>query len=84
MIGNAATLPPETLGVGAIPSSAARGRRLRHVFETLIDRRSYGEENANALRAEFLCPEGQEPARTGTPLALDGHYPEGGPLADRD
>ena len=64
----------------------ARDNAAEHirVFETLIDRRSYGEENANALRAGFLCPEGQEPARTGTPLALDGHYPEGGPLADRD
>ena len=35
------------------------------------------------VRAEFLCPEGEEPQRTGTRLPLDAPYPDGHPLADR-
>jgi len=42
------------------------------------------ERTAKVLRAQFLCPEGTEPRRTGTPLALNAPYPDGHPLANRE
>ena len=85
MIGNAETLLPETLDDGAVPSIPSCWATPPPFFEAMIARMPYGDEDrANDLRAEFLCPDGTEPVRTGTPLALDAPYPDGHPLADRE
>lgn len=39
---------------------------------------------SSELRAEYVCPPGEEPERTGTRLPLDAPYPEGHPLNDAD
>ena len=85
MIGDAGTLLPETLDDGTVPSIPSCWATPPPLFEAMIDAHvaTATRDCANKLRAEFLCPEGTDPARTGTPLALDAPYPEGHPLADR-
>ena len=85
MIGNVETLLPETLEDGTVPSIPACWAAPPPFFEAMVDRMSSGRQDwANNIRTEFLCFEGTEPARTGTPLALEEPYPDGHPLADRN
>jgi hypothetical protein len=80
MIGNAGTLLPDDGGL-TIPSC---WKTPPEGFDALVQRVSDQESRfADAVRAEFLCPEGTEPQPTGTPLPLDAPYPDGHPLAGR-
>ncbi len=84
MIGDANTLLPETLDDGSVPSIPSCWATPPPFFEATIASLSRGlEDGANDFGAEFLCPDGAEPTRTGTPLALDAPYPDGHPLANR-
>ena len=71
MIGNVQTLLPN-VGNLSIPSC---WKTPPEGFDALVDR-------VAEVRADFLCPAGEEPQRTGTPLAVDAPYPPGHPLAD--
>jgi hypothetical protein len=85
MIGNSETLLPETLDDGSVPSIPSCWTTPPPFFEAMVARQSFGiDDLANDLRAQYLCPDGAEPARTGTPLALDAPYPDGHTLADRE
>jgi hypothetical protein len=80
MIGNTDTLLPDT-GTLTIPSC---WKTPPEGFDALVERVARLERRAtDAIRAEFLCPEGAEPQRTGTRRSLDAPYPDGHPLADR-
>jgi hypothetical protein len=86
MIGNAKTLLPETLEDGTVPSIPSCWSAPGPAFlDDLIFGMAYPppeNKSFEDLRAEFLCPEGKEPRRTGTPLALDVPYPDDHPLSD--
>jgi uncharacterized protein YjbI with pentapeptide repeats len=80
MVGNGQTLLPDT-GTLTIPSC---WKTPPYGFNALVERVGGREpRRPGEIRAEFLCPEGQEPRRTGTRLPLDAPYPEGHPLAGR-
>jgi len=90
MIGNADTLLPDGLAPDthepySIPSrwTAPGPPFLEQMIATLGVPSVFGP-TTDDLRNEFLPPEGVEPPRTGTPLALDAPYPDGHPLADRE
>jgi hypothetical protein len=87
MIGDAETLLPLTLApdtgnhftIPACWTSPPEG------FDALIEGIARNDPiDADQLRAEFLCPAGEVPQRTGTPLPVDAPYPEGHPLGRRD
>jgi hypothetical protein len=75
LIGNEHTLLPDS-GSFTIPSCRTS---LPDDFDALVEREF---RSADVVRAEFLCPEGEEPRRTGTRLSLDAPYPDGHPLAE--
>ncbi|WP_424931821.1 pentapeptide repeat-containing protein [Amaricoccus macauensis] len=71
MIGNAGTLLPISVPPHSIPSCwpelpASVEAMIPRIFEVQI-----GGISEEDMRAEFLCPAGEAPQRTGTPCALD-------------
>ncbi|MEM8572034.1 MAG: pentapeptide repeat-containing protein [Pseudomonadota bacterium] len=84
MIGDANTLLPDGLApdTGEAYSIPSKWRDAPPFFDEMLQEHwKYGFDSADDLRDAFLCAEGEEPERTGTPLPLDAPYPEGHPLA---
>ena len=83
LIGNAATLLPET-------SQGAPDLYIPHkwaaeppgFFRLLANPKRYGFSDADALRAAVICGPGEAPMKTGTPWPLDSTPPWGAQAAD--
>ncbi|WP_111431145.1 pentapeptide repeat-containing protein [Rhodobacteraceae bacterium DSL-40] len=83
MIGNEMTLLPKDEGTLTIPSCWRGAPAFLDAKIANMPDVGGGRRAPEKVRAEFLCPPGEEPKRTGTRLPLDAAYPEGHPLKGR-